>query len=467
MYDIVVIGAGAAGLTFVEKTLKQNNKLKICLIDAGDRNNNNLNNFTKINFRNKKLNPVDLNRLFLFGGTTNHWGGYCRPLDPEDFIARNISNGTSWPFKYDELKKFEKEAEKILQLNKSFNKLKKLNNEIHSLKKFNIEEIDFDYSNTEVFSKKFIYFRNKVDLKLNLIAYKLNIDEISNKVINLELIDTKNKHKIKLFAQKYVMATGGIETTRFLLNNNNVSKKNYFNKSKKLGIGFNDHPHCVVGDFVSFDNFHTTNIRNNIRYFKHNFDFQKNNNILNSSSRVVALKNTSDINFELIKEYKNLFTDSKKKILYTGYITSVIEQEIKNENKISLSSVMDDFGIPQVDFKFKMSKLDYKTVRTTSINIAKWLASNNYGRVKLKKWIIDEQKIPDDEEFLWYGHHMGTTPMGNKIDQSVVDKDLKIHGLDNLYILSSSTFPTGGASNPTFTIVQLALRLSSHFSRII
>ena len=32
-YDIVVIGA-AAGLTFIEKTLKLNKSLKICLIEA-------------------------------------------------------------------------------------------------------------------------------------------------------------------------------------------------------------------------------------------------------------------------------------------------------------------------------------------------------------------------------------------------------------------------------------------------
>ena len=61
---------------------------------------------------------------------------------------------------------------------------------------------------------------------------------------------------------------------------------------------------------------------------------------------------------------------------------------------------------------------------------------------------------------------MGTTRMGLNANSSVVDHNLKIHSLNNAYIVSSSTFPSGGASNPTFTIVQLALRLAKHLKTI-
>jgi choline dehydrogenase-like flavoprotein len=42
----------------------------------------------------------------------------------------------------------------------------------------------------------------------------------------------------------------------------------------------------------------------------------------------------------------------------------------------------------------------------------------------------------------------------------VVDKDCRVHGLENLYMAGSSVFPTGGFTNPTLTIVELALRLA-------
>ena len=41
-----------------------------------------------------------------------------------------------------------------------------------------------------------------------------------------------------------------------------------------------------------------------------------------------------------------------------------------------------------------------------------------------------------------------------------VDHNLKIFGVDNLWVCSSSVFPTPSQANPTFTIMALALRLS-------
>lgn len=54
-------------------------------------------------------------------------------------------------------------------------------------------------------------------------------------------------------------------------------------------------------------------------------------------------------------------------------------------------------------------------------------------------------------------HHKGTTRMGDDPDRSVVDARLRTHDLDNLWVVSSSVFPTGGAVNPTLTIAALAL----------
>ena len=46
----------------------------------------------------------------------------------------------------------------------------------------------------------------------------------------------------------------------------------------------------------------------------------------------------------------------------------------------------------------------------------------------------------------------------------VVDRDCRVHGIDNLYIGGSSVFSTPGFQNPTYTIVQLALRLGDHLA---
>ena len=48
-----------------------------------------------------------------------------------------------------------------------------------------------------------------------------------------------------------------------------------------------------------------------------------------------------------------------------------------------------------------------------------------------------------------------------KIEQFGI-KNLKIHSVNNLYVNGSSNFVTGGSTHPTFTIVQMALKLSDH-----
>jgi choline dehydrogenase-like flavoprotein len=60
------------------------------------------------------------------------------------------------------------------------------------------------------------------------------------------------------------------------------------------------------------------------------------------------------------------------------------------------------------------------------------------------------------------GHHIGTTRMTDDPRQGVVDRNCRVHGVDNLYVAGASVFPTCGHANPTLTIVALALRLADH-----
>jgi choline dehydrogenase-like flavoprotein len=63
-------------------------------------------------------------------------------------------------------------------------------------------------------------------------------------------------------------------------------------------------------------------------------------------------------------------------------------------------------------------------------------------------------------------HAMGTTRMGTDPARSVVDRRLRVHDVDNLYVASSATFPTSnGAANPTLTLVALSLRLAEHLGK--
>ena len=133
-----------------------------------------------------------------------------------------------------------------------------------------------------------------------------------------------------------------------------------------------------------------------------------------------------------------------------------LEEEPNINNKIILDKKKDEFGIPIVKLLYKKSKKSLRTARDALEELANLYRNEDYGRIAIDK------KIFNLEEFKSLGawHHMGGTRAGTNTKESVVDRNLKIHGLDNIYVSGSSNFTTGGFTNPTFTIIQLAIRLS-------
>lgn len=57
-------------------------------------------------------------------------------------------------------------------------------------------------------------------------------------------------------------------------------------------------------------------------------------------------------------------------------------------------------------------------------------------------------------------HQAGTARFGDDPATSVLNTDCRAHGVDNLYVVDSSFFPSMGAINPTLTIVANALRVA-------
>ncbi len=64
-----------------------------------------------------------------------------------------------------------------------------------------------------------------------------------------------------------------------------------------------------------------------------------------------------------------------------------------------------------------------------------------------------------------YGHPCGTCKAGEDAKNSVVDKDCKAHGLNNLYIADASFMPTSGGTNPSLTIAANALRVADKINQ--
>jgi choline dehydrogenase-like flavoprotein len=61
-------------------------------------------------------------------------------------------------------------------------------------------------------------------------------------------------------------------------------------------------------------------------------------------------------------------------------------------------------------------------------------------------------------------HNLGTSRMSAKASDGVVNKWGQTHDISNLFISDGSQFTTGGAENPTLTIVTLAIRQADYIA---
>jgi choline dehydrogenase-like flavoprotein len=119
--------------------------------------------------------------------------------------------------------------------------------------------------------------------------------------------------------------------------------------------------------------------------------------------------------------------------------------------------------MPRPELHWRLSDFDRQTILGSATLFAEEVLRRNDGRVRLDPWVLGRGSFPADDEVKG-NHHMGGTRMSRDTARGVVDADCRVHGLSNLYVGGSSVFPSGGAANPTLTIVQLALRLADHLA---
>ena len=134
------------------------------------------------------------------------------------------------------------------------------------------------------------------------------------------------------------------------------------------------------------------------------------------------------------------------------------------ESRVTLADARDPLGIPRIRLDWRLTDLDYRTMREACLALGAHVAEQGLGRIRIDDWILaDDPVMPGGAEGNSAGgHHLCTTRMSEDPRTGVVDADCRVHGMSNLYVGGSSVFATAGYANPTYTIVKLALRLGDH-----
>ena len=456
----IIIGSGPAGIcTALELERK---KIKSLIIEAGGL----VQNDKDLNYLNGKVvgdNYSDLkySRLRQFGGSSGVWGGNCNPMIKENFY--------DWPISKEELKPYESKAKDVLNLKYKQNfYYENLNN--------NLNTYNIVWSNVKFGDK---YFNHIKKSKYIYLALRCNLKKLEGNSKSIKGISCQSSDKdIKLKAKCYVLSCGGIENSRILLWSKMLNN-NLFEDKLPIGSYYMDHPYYSVGGglmfYEPFINHFKNNGLKNIPVLTCNGSlfisakevFLKNNNILNSGLYIwfkeIGEKNNifKQVRCVAPNFIQNVYENLRVKKKYEFNLDVQQEQLAIDSNRIILSNEKDPIGTPYSTIYWKKSKSEKKSARIISEELSKFFVDRDIGRISLNDYLYNN----NDYDVIAGNHQMGGTRIGVNINDSVVDKNLKVHDKNNLFINGSSVFRTGGHSHPTYTIVKLALKLGEHLSK--
>jgi choline dehydrogenase-like flavoprotein len=136
------------------------------------------------------------------------------------------------------------------------------------------------------------------------------------------------------------------------------------------------------------------------------------------------------------------------------------EQTPDPDNRITLAPERDRYGRSIPKLHWRWSTEDRERLRRARDLYAQAFAEAGLGTVIQRDWDQGRPRMVGGNH-----HHMGGTRISPTSRTGVVDADLKVHGVQNLFVTGSSVFPAGGSVNPTLTIVALSLRLADHVKR--
>jgi len=258
---------------------------------------------------------------------------------------------------------------------------------------------------------------------------------------------------MRVAADTVVLATGGVENARLLM----LHEGTLPGSSAMTGRYFMEHPHVRAGTM------HLPDAAALASYLEPSSDLEV-LSLGDETQREERLLNSS-VELRLLDHDVDVLEGPLDCGLYVR-----AEQAPNPDSRIVLGERRDRLGFAWPVLRWETLDQDWDSIARTVSLVATTLADEHGAVVKETisaddPWPLIPVAPPDLPHATWGNHHMGTTRMADNAAEGVVDRNSLVHGASNLYLAGSSVFPTGGAANPTFTIVAMAHRLADHLLR--
>ncbi len=509
--DVCVIGTGPAGATIAREL--SHTAVRVTVLESGGPERraemDELNEIESIGWPRVMDQWRVRNRVI--GGSSVTWSGRCAPLNEIDMQPRDWVPDSGWPFEIGDLIPYYDRSAKYLGLGEgsgfSDDRVWDYIGHQRPSPHFDDEKLlsmFWQYSRDP--SSKFEQVRfgryltpsglgPNVTLVTNATVLRVNASESGASVESVEFAD-KGGRRWKLPVSTVVVCAGGIENARILLASDNVVPHGLGNEHDLVGRYLMDH---LRGTVARFDiklgqavlnrlgsSYYSRAVGTNIYHLGMQLSpaVQRSEQLVNCAIWVNSDRTPNDP-FEALMRFlrheANVYRDLRailvnRALLFRGlreryilrrslpqtvaavYVQAMCEQVPNRESRVTLTERRDRLAmrIPRIDWR--VSDEEPRAMRRATEFMVEQLVRLGLEPPVLEDWVREGAMFP--QTFRDVAHPTGTTRMSDDPVRGVVDAQCQVHGVRGLFVAGSSVFPTAGHSNPTHTIVALAIRLA-------
>lgn len=253
--DLCVVGSSAAAIPVALEYMKTGKKVVILPGGGPNQTSSNIDLYRgKVDSR-KNHEPLEENRLRMWGGTTSVWGGRCVPFDQIDFDPRSWVADSGWPISLDDLKPYISTANRLSEAGDAVFDAREVfpEKQAELLEGFDSAEfatwplerwsIPIDFGK---FYQKTLKSAENVRVLMHGHAIHLQLNKSAGTVEEVTAA-TRGKHRFKIKAKKVVIGCGALENARLLLASNDILPDGIGNEFDLVGRYYQSHRFGVCG----------------------------------------------------------------------------------------------------------------------------------------------------------------------------------------------------------------------------
>ena len=540
--EVAVVGAGPAGIIVALELARAGHRV-LLIESGGERFDPQRQELGETVGADPHHDAMSLATRRQIGGASNLWGGRCVPFDPIDFEPRGVVGDTRWPLGYDDVGPYMERAAEWCRCGEPAFKAEEVPELAGRTLVPGWEDGEVRASDLERWSlpTRFgaVYrealqrtpgLRLATDLTCTEVVPAEGGSEHGGRRVDHLVARHAEGRRVEVRARRYVLAAGGLESTRLLFASRSGDREGLGNHSGHLGCWYMAHVEVRVGR-VHFSTPPEQTIYSHERdregvYVRRRFSFDPelqgterlpnsvlwlvNEEVGNAAHgsgvlSLVYLMLASPLGGRFVAEgirqhhlqtlerprlrdhIGNVLRDLPRTVAFAcrfayerflrrgrkvpGFFvrspTNTYplcyhgEHLPHRQSRVEPTDELDALGMPRLRTHLHFSDRDVAAVRRAHELLDRSLREQGLGRVE---FLYDDVEAAVREQLFGGYHQSGTTRMAADPADGVLDANLAVHGFDDLFIASSSAFPTSSQANSTFMLTAFALRLADHLS---